>query len=80
MVSITLSVPIETRELMKQFPEMNWSGFVRKSIEDKAKELKTIEMLKKQFESEKELADWAVSLQKKSRKGRVAMLKSKGIL
>ena len=33
MVSITLSVPEDVRHKMDMFPEINWSGFVRKSIE-----------------------------------------------
>jgi hypothetical protein len=39
MVSITLSVPEETRELMRKFPEVNWSGLVRQCITEKAKKL-----------------------------------------
>ncbi len=80
MVSITLSVPVETRDLMKQFPEMNWSGFVRKSIEEKAKELEKVELLKKQLSKEEKLTDWSVALQKKSRSGRLNQLKKKGLL
>ena len=80
MVSITVSVPEDTRELMKKFPEMNWSGFVRKSIEDKAKEMKEIEHLKKNLRNEQETADWAVKLQNASREGRIDALKKKGLL
>ena len=39
MVSITISVPEEVRELMKKSPEVNWSGLVRACITEKAKRL-----------------------------------------
>jgi len=80
MVSITVSVPEDTREKMKKFPEMNWSGFVRKSIEEKVKELKEFENLKKSLRNEQETADWAVKLQHASRQGRLELLKKKGLL
>ncbi len=52
MVSITLSVPEKIRELMKQFPEVNWSGFVRAAIESKVKKLIWKEEMLKQLEEE----------------------------
>ncbi len=39
MVSITIGVDEQTRKRMKRFPEMNWSGFIRKTIQEKTKEL-----------------------------------------
>jgi hypothetical protein len=39
MVSITFSIPEETRKIMKEFPEINWTHIVRSSIEEKAKKL-----------------------------------------
>lgn len=80
MVSITLSVPEEVRKLMKSFPEMNWSGFIRKKIEEKAKNLTEIEKLKKELEKEESNIDWSVKLQKTSRSNRLNELKSKGLL
>ncbi len=80
MVSITLSVPEETRELMKHFPEMNWSGFVRKTIEEKTKQLSQLEKLRKQIEKEQDKTDWSVKLQHASRSGRLEELKKKGLL
>jgi len=35
MVSITLSVPIELKEEMDGFPEMNWSAIARDAIKKK---------------------------------------------
>jgi len=80
MVSVTLSVPEETRKLMKKFPEINWSGLVRKSIEEKAKELERKEIMLKKFEKEKGFIDWAVKLQHKSRSNRLEQLKKKGLI
>ncbi|MFH1053132.1 MAG: hypothetical protein V1740_01830 [Candidatus Woesearchaeota archaeon] len=80
MVSITLSVPEETRQIMKKFPEMNWSGFIRKTIEEKAKALSWKEEMLKQWEKEKPLAEELVAMIRKGRKGRFAELKRKGII
>lgn len=68
MVSITISVPEEIRELMKKFPEINWSGLVRKAIIDRAKTLQIKEELLRQSKDEEEFNNWAVSLIRKGRK------------
>jgi len=62
MVSITLSVPNEVREQMKKFPEMNWSGFIRASIESKVKKLSWKEEMLQKLESEKEFDKIALKL------------------
>lgn len=81
MVSITVSVPEKTRKEMKKFPEMNWSGFVRKTIEEKARKLQEFEEMKKRFEAEeKEISDWSVKLQHAARSGRLDKLKKKGLI
>jgi len=70
MVSITISVPEDIKKLMKKFPEVNWSGLVRKTIEEKAKMLAMKEELLRKIENEREFNDWAVELGRKSKKGR----------
>ena len=67
MVSITLSVPEEIRKLMKDFPEVNWSGFIRKSLEEKARQLKLKEEMLKELEGEEDFNKWAVDLIRKGR-------------
>ncbi|MFH1211213.1 MAG: hypothetical protein V1645_04850 [archaeon] len=62
MVSITISVPKDVRELMKQFPEVNWSGMVRTCISEKAKELALKREMLKQLKKEKPINDWAVKI------------------
>ncbi|MEK6890892.1 MAG: hypothetical protein AABX03_02035 [Nanoarchaeota archaeon] len=70
MVSITVSVPEETRKLMKKFPEVNWSGLVRKSIMEKAQKLALKEEMLKELNKEKDFNDWAVELGRRAKKGR----------
>lgn len=82
MVSITLSVPGETRELMKRFPEINWSGFIRASIEAKAKQLAwKHEMLSKlKQEDESGFTDWCIEIGSKVNKGVAKQLKKDKLL
>ena len=75
MVSITVSVTPEIRELMQRFPEMNWSGFVKKAISEKAQELAWKEEMLKRLKNEEEFDNWAVEFQRKIRKGRYEELK-----
>ncbi|MEK6833408.1 MAG: hypothetical protein AABY32_05150 [Nanoarchaeota archaeon] len=77
MVSITLSLPEDTRELMRKFPEVNWSGLVRTCITEKAKKLALKEELLGRFEKEKEFNDWAVELGREAKKGRLKRILSK---
>ncbi len=80
MVSITLSVSEDIKNLMGKFPEMNWSGFIRKIIEEKAKNLELKEKMLKNFDKEKEFVNWAVKLQHSSRNNRITELKKKGLI
>jgi len=76
MVSITISVPEEIRKLMKQFPEVNWSGLVRQCISEKAQRLQLREELLGNMKKEKELIDWSVELGRKAKRGRLENLKN----
>lgn len=80
MVSITLSVPEEVKKKMEGFSEINWSGFVRKAIIEKTEELTWKEKMLKQLKKEKDITDWAVKLQRSSRRGRYDELKKKGLI
>lgn len=68
MVSITLSVPEEIHELMKRFPEINWSGLIRACITEKARKLAIKEEVLRQLGKEKEFSEWAVSIIREGRK------------
>lgn len=75
MVSITISVPEEVRNLMKKFPEVNWSGLVRQCINEKAERLRIREELLKELEKEKDFIQWSVEIGKKAKKERFEKLK-----
>lgn len=78
MVSITLSVPENVRELMKKYPEVNWSGFVRTAIESKVKKLAWKEQMLKQLESEKEFDAIALELGREVKQKAWEKLKKEG--
>lgn len=80
MVSITLSVPEDVREKMKEFDEMNWSGFIRKCIVQKTEELSLKDTLLQKVSEERGMHKWSLELQKKSREGRLSTLKKRGLL
>ena len=54
MVSVTLSVPDETREKMDQFPEINWSEVARQSINEKISDMEFLENFKEESDLTKE--------------------------
>lgn len=80
MVSITLSVPEEVKRKMDHFSEINWSGFVREKIIEKASQLSWKEEMLKKLEEEEEFTDWNVKLIRAGRKGRLEELKKKGLI
>jgi hypothetical protein len=80
MPTITVSVSDEIKDLMKKFDEINWSGFVKKSIEEKAQSLAKLEELRKQLKEEEKFNDWAVKTIRSGRSGRIEELKKKGLL
>ena len=80
MVSITLAVPEDIRQKMKKHADVNWSGFIREAIIERTKQMEWKENMLKQAKQEQEVNDWAVKLQRSSRKGRLAALKKKGLV
>ena len=62
MVSITLSIPEELREKMKQYDEINWSALVRKIIEKKVQELRWKEELLKDLDSQEKFNQEAIRI------------------
>jgi|TARA_Y100000310_G_C20623002_1_gene784346 hypothetical protein len=63
---------------MKEHDEINWSGFVRKAIEEKAGRLDEIASLHRQVEKDREIMDWAVTLVRRGRKERAEKRRKKG--
>ncbi|MBI2548098.1 hypothetical protein HYW21_01990 [Candidatus Woesearchaeota archaeon] len=80
MVSVTLSLPQDVKEKMKQFPEMNWSGFIRKTILEKVEQLEWKEKMLKQVKKDHEISEWAIELVKPNRRERLKELQKKGWL
>ncbi len=80
MVSVTLAIPDDIKRKMEHFSEINWSGFIRNKIIEKTKELSFKEEMLAQWNKEKPIVDWAVKLQKESRKNRFKELQKKGLI
>jgi hypothetical protein len=80
MVSVTLSVSKEIRELMNKFSEINWSAFIRKSIETKVKELTWKEEMMQKLKQEESFTNWAVEKQREMRQHRLSELEKKGLI
>ncbi len=80
MVSVTLSIPEEVKYKMEQFPEINWSGFIRKVIIEKANELTWKESMLKKLKEEEPITDWAVKAQREIRNKRYEQLRKKGLV
>lgn len=80
MVSITLSVPGEIKHKMQEFSEINWSGFIRKVIIEKTRELEWKENLKNQLKREEEIGRWSLDLDFRAKNVRLKELKRKGLL
>ena len=80
MVSITLSVSEKTKKLMNQFPEINWSGYIRKRIMEKVDELQWEQRMLEKLKKDQALSDWGIGLVEKDREKRVKELRKKGLL
>lgn len=80
MVSVTVSINEDIRSLMKQFPEMNWSGFVSRAIVQKVQEMKWREEMLRKLKAEEGAQEWAVGLQRRARKGRFEKLSKEGLV
>ena len=77
MVSITLSVPAEVKAKMDEFPEMNWSGFVRAEIIRKVESLAWKRDMLDKLEKERDFEAWTVEMGRKVKKGRFERIQSK---
>ncbi len=82
MVSITLSIPEEVRDKMRQFPEINWSAFIRKLLEEKVKSLLLKEeiLAKLKEEDETGFTNWTLELGRKVKEDGVKRLKKEELL
>ena len=66
MPSLTLSIPEDLREKMRQFPEINWSEVARQAITERAKILdKMNQLLARAHLDEKEVSAVAGEVKKR---------------
>ena len=68
MASITLSIPPNIKEKMSEFPEINWSGLIKKLLEAKIKELIWKEEMLEKLEKDKEFENWTIEMGEKVNK------------
>lgn len=65
---------------MKRFPEVNWSGFIRKKIEEKTQELAWKEEMLKRLRGEEAETELAVLEGRKVNSAMAQRLKKEGFL
>ena len=65
---------------MNQFPEINWSGYIRKRIMQKVDELQWEQQMLEKLKKDQALSDWGIGLVEKDRGKRVKELRKKGLL
>ena len=82
MVNMTLSIPAELKNTMNEFPEINWSGLVRVTIESKTKQLKWKQEMLKRLKQEEDsgFSDWSVEMGRRVNDGIEDKLKSKKLI
>lgn len=80
MPTITLSIPQEIKDIMDSFSEINWSGFVRKAIIEKAKELEWREEMLKKLKTETNFEKDSVELGRQVNENIIKRMKKEGLL
>ena len=80
MVSVTLSIPEDVKNKMGRFSDVNWSGFIRRSIEQKVKQLSWREEMLKKLEKDKDFEEWCIEMGEKVNKGIAERLKKERLL
>jgi len=80
MPAITLSIPQEVKDIMDSFSEINWSGFVKKAIVEKAKELEWKEEMLKKLKEETAFEKETVRLGRELNEGITKRMKKDGLL
>ena len=80
MVNITLSISNELKKTMKEFSDVNWSGLVRISIEEKIKQLKWKKEMLEELKKERDFEDWTINMGRKINEDITKRLKNKKII
>jgi hypothetical protein len=68
MVSVTVSVSREVRDIMKMHNDVNWSGLVRRAILEKVEKLEAKGQLLRGLKEDASFDDWAVGIVREGRK------------
>lgn len=68
MANITLSIPDEIKKRMEKYPEINWSGLIKKTIEEKVQKLTWKEEMLKKLQKEEKYDEWATEFGRKIKK------------
>ncbi|MDP4039849.1 MAG: hypothetical protein Q8P57_04705 [Candidatus Pacearchaeota archaeon] len=72
MTNITLAIPEEIKDEMREFPKINWSYIVRRAINLEIERQKMKKEFIKKLEKEKKDIEWAVKVVRKGRKNEVS--------
>lgn len=78
MANITLSIPEELKKMMREFPDINWSGLVRLSIEERIKKLSLKKKMLEELEYESGYDKNALEIGDKIKEGMWKRYKKKG--
>ncbi|PIN93036.1 hypothetical protein COU54_04770 [Candidatus Pacearchaeota archaeon CG10_big_fil_rev_8_21_14_0_10_31_24] len=80
MVSLTISIPEDLKSKMEQFPEVNWSALVRKTVIERTKELEWRQEMLKKLKEEQEFTNWTIQEGRKVNTNISKKLKKEGLL
>ncbi len=78
MANITISVPEGLKHQLEAFPEINWSGLMRKYLESRVARLVWKEQMLKELEADKEFDEIALEIGNKMKQGVWERLKKEG--
>ena len=80
MTNITLSIDEELKKKMDRFSEINWSGLMRKLLEEKVKQLAWKEEMLARLRKEDEsgFTEWTIRMGRKLNEGIAKRLKKEG--
>jgi len=80
MASVTFSIDEKFRRELEKFPWINWSEITRKIFREKVERQGMIERMDHMLEKSELTDDDISAMSKRARRGRFAILKSKGLV
>jgi hypothetical protein len=78
MPNITLSLSEELKRKMEEFPEVNWSGLMKKYLESRVEKLAWKDKMLKYLENEKSFEEEAIIIGNKMKRNAWEKLKKEG--